>query len=254
MRLSLLTYNILDGGRGRESVLQDVIAAQNADVVVLQEVAEAQFVETLAAQLGYTAFVAASNSSRTIALLSRLPIQNAVSFHATVLRHTCVSATLEYAAGKTFTLVGVHLAAPAFTLWVEWYRLRELGLILEHIAQLNAAELVVTGDFNSIAPGDHPNFRDLPFSVRLSLWMHGEFLARQVIGKLRGQGFVDAFRMAHPHENGYTFPARKPNVRLDYFFVNERLRGAVRRCSVVGTPKGVQDASDHLPLRMELEL
>ncbi len=253
MRVIFLTYNILDGGRGREQDLFETIAAQNAGVVLLQEVVEKNFVVELAARLNANYFIAESNSWRTIALLSRLPIQNATSFHPRVLRHTCLQATLEYAPNQTLNIFGIHLAAPAFTLPVELYRSRELNLILDHIRQGNAKKIVVAGDFNSIAPGDKPDFKHLPFALRLSIFLQGGYMARQVIGKMRACGFTDIYRARHPNENGYTLPASQPNTRLDYFFVNDALRHNVRACDVVTTPDAVKRASDHLPVRMELE-
>jgi endonuclease/exonuclease/phosphatase family metal-dependent hydrolase len=113
-------------------------------------------------------------------------------------------------------------------------------LILKHIAETRADKVVVAGDFNSIAPDDHPDFSHLPLSLRLSILLQG------------GYFFVDAFRELHPHERGFTLPASHPNTRLDYFFVSADLRDSIRACEVVVTPSGVQNASDHLPLRLDL--
>ncbi len=249
-----LTYNILDGGRGRENDLSEIIAAQNADVILLQEVVEKNFVVELAVRLKANYFIAESNSPRTIALLSRLPILKASSFHPRVLRHTCLQATLEYAPAQTFAIFGIHLAAPAYTLFVELYRLRELDLILKQIKELRAEKIVLAGDFNSIAPGDAVDLGGLPWRVRASVILQGGLIARQVIGKLRAENFVDCFRALHPREHGFTLPPNPPRVRLDYFFVNDTLRHNIRACNVVITPLGVQRASDHLPVRMVLEL
>ena len=254
MALTFLTYNILDGGRGREQELFEIIAAQNADVILLQEAVEKEFVVELAARLNANYFIAESNSWRTIALLTRLPIQNASSFQPRILRHTCLQATLEYAPQKTLAIFGIHLCAPAYTLLVEMYRLRELNLILKHIAATRAEKVILAGDCNAIAPGDKPDFSHLPFSLRLSIFLQGGYVARQAIAKIRAHGFTDVFRAAHPNENGYTLPASQPNTRLDYFFVNDALRQTVRACDVVITPLGVSRASDHLPVRMEIEL
>lgn len=252
--MTLLTYNILDGGHGREKELCDVIAAQSADVILLQEVAEPAFVKGLAERLGTDFYLAETNSQRTIALLSRAPICEASSFHPRFLRHTCLQATLEYAPQQTLRIFGVHLCAPAYTLALEMYRLRELRLILKQSARQSDERLIVAGDFNSIARGDKPDFRGLPFALRLSIVLHGGTLARQVIDTMRAEGFTDAFRALHPDAPGYTLPALKPNTRLDYFFVNDALRNTLRGCEVVKTPLGVTTASDHLPVRMELAL
>lgn len=252
--LRFLTYNILDGGRGREQALAEIIAAQNTDVILLQEVAEYEFVEDLAEQLGFHFYIAESNSELTLALLTTLTIVKASEFHPPLLRHTCLQATLEFSPGQTVSVYGVHLAAPAFTLPIELYRLRELNLILKYISQQEAEKVIVGGDFNSIAPGDRPDFSGLPFRLRLSILLQGGTIARQVIKKMRAAGFTDAFRVLNPNGRGFTFPAAQPNVRLDYFFVNDALRASLKHCAPVMTPKGVKTASDHLPVLIELEL
>lgn len=254
MRVTFLTYNILDGGRGRENDLSEIIAAQNADVILLQEVTEKNFVAELAARLNANYFIATSNSARTLAFLTRLPIQNASSFHPRILRHTCLQAELAYAPQETFTIFGIHLAAPAYTLRVELYRLRELNLILKQIAETSAQKMILGGDFNSIAPSDELDLSGLPWQVRASVVLQGGLMARQVIGKLRARHFVDCYRELHPRENGFTLPPQPPRVRLDYFFVNDALRQNLRACDVIVTPTCVSRASDHLPVRMELEL
>lgn len=252
--LRFLSYNILDGGRGREQELFEIIAAQNADVVILQEVAEHAFVTQLAARLNAKYFIAATNSERTLALLTRLSICEASDFHPRVLRHTCLQAVLEYAPNETLTVFGVHLAAPSYTLLVELYRLRELGAIFRCIATVPAEKIIVAGDFNSIAPGDRPDFSGLPFSLRLSIFIRGGYVARQVIRRMRARGFTDVYRALHPNGNGFTLPASQPSTRLDYFFVNHALSQNIRACDVVSTPDAVKHASDHLPVYMELQM
>jgi endonuclease/exonuclease/phosphatase family metal-dependent hydrolase len=71
---------------------------------------------------------------------------------------------------------------------------------------------------------------------------------------MRARRFTDAFRILNPEANGFTFPAPDPNARLDYFFVNGALCPTLRQCEVVVSPANVRSASDHLPLRLELEL
>jgi exonuclease III len=252
--LCFLTYNILDGGRGREQELFEIIAAQKADVIILQEVAEHTFVTRLAARLNANYFIAESNSERTLALLTLLTIRGASDFHPSMLRHTCLQAALEYAPHQTLTVFGIHLAAPAYTLLVELYRLRELGAIFRRIAATPAEKIIIAGDFNSIAPGDAPDFSHLPFSLRLSIFLQGGYMARQVIGRMRARGFTDVYRALHPNGNGYTLPASQPNTRLDYFFVNNALHQNIHTCDVVSTPNALKHASDHLPVRMELHL
>jgi endonuclease/exonuclease/phosphatase family metal-dependent hydrolase len=70
----LMTYNILDGGLGRESALLEVIRAAAVDVVVLQEVIQPDVLERLAREMDMTPCLAhGPEQGRKVGLLSRLP-------------------------------------------------------------------------------------------------------------------------------------------------------------------------------------
>lgn len=254
MRLVFLTYNICDGGAGRTAELFKIVRAQDADVILLQEVMDDSPVAVLAAEQGAQCYVAESNSPRRVALISRLPIQAASSFHPVILRHGALAATLEYAPGQTLTVFGIHLSAPAFTLPVEFYRLLELRAILRDIKTRAAERMMIAGDLNSIAPGDRVALDGLPRRLRLEVLLQGGLLARQVIGRLGAAEFLDCYRALHPREDGFTLPPAPAQVRLDYFFVNRNLCANVRACEVVTAPPEVKRASDHLPVRLELEM
>ncbi len=254
MRLSFLTYNIQDGGRARERDLIEILSAASADVIVLQEVIETEFVARLGERVGAEWFVAESNSERRLALVSRYPLSEAESFHPPVLRHALLAARIEYAPGNHLDVFGVHLAAPAYTLWVEMRRLREVTAVLGQIKRRAGEAVVIGGDFNSIAPGDRVDFTGVPDRVRWAVYLQGGLVARQVIGRMQKAGFVDCYRALDSNEPGFTLPSDPPQVRLDYFFVNARLRPALRACQVVQTPAAVRSVSDHLPVRLELEL
>lgn len=254
MRLTVLTWNILDGGRGREAGLTETIAAQNADVVFLQEVMAREFVTQLAARLGAECYIAESRSGRHVALLSRLGIVDASCVQPNILRHGLLKAQVEYAPGKRLNVFGVHLAAPAYTLPVELWRWREIGFVLSEAARAQGEAKVIAGDFNSIAPGDRVDLSGLPSRVRGAVYVQGGLLARQVIGRMRGAGFIDAFRALNPHADGFTLPPSPPRVRLDYIFVSAALRAALAECRVVAMPHSAGPLSDHLPVRLELDL
>ncbi len=71
----LMTYNILDGGLGRESALLEVIRVAAVDVVVLQEVIQPDVLEHLGRELGMTPCLAhGPEQGRKVRLLSRLPV------------------------------------------------------------------------------------------------------------------------------------------------------------------------------------
>ena len=72
--MRLVSYNILDGGKGRETILGDVIEAQRPDVVALVEAENRDVVEQHATRLKMD-FVHAPGNAHASALLSRWPIR-----------------------------------------------------------------------------------------------------------------------------------------------------------------------------------
>ena len=65
--------------------------------------------------------------------------------------------------------------------------------------------------------------------------------------------YLDAYRMLHPKDPGYTFPTWDPHVRLDYAFVPGPSVDRLKGCEVVAAAPGLKEASDHLPLLAEMD-
>lgn len=253
-RLKLLSYNILDGGVGRDTWIREILTQQAADMVLLQEVTNEGLFQGWASALSGNGLIARGRGKHSLGLITRLPLLEFKSVHPVPLRHPLLYARLNDSSGQTLDVIGVHLAAPAFNLPLELYRLRELDVVLKWIDTLGYTRAIVAGDFNSIAPGDSPNFHILPGWLRLSIFMQGGYIARQVIARMRAAGWLDAYRRVHPDDPGYTLPALAPNSRLDYIFVNDAVYRQVRACEVVRCPDVVRRASDHLPVAIEIEI
>lgn len=83
-------------------------------------------------------------------------------------------------------------------------------------------------------------------------------MERAWMDKFEQAGYVDTFRFMHPEQAGayswwsYRMRARERNVgwRLDYFYVSEELRGAIKNAWIENTVFG----SDHCPVGLELAL
>jgi exonuclease III len=66
--------------------------------------------------------------------------------------------------------------------------------------------------------------------------------------------YADGFRTLHPADPGYTFQSWSPHIRLDYAFLPQHGKERLRRCEVVKDGDGpLQEASDHLPLLVEVD-
>jgi exodeoxyribonuclease-3 len=254
MRLRVMTYNILDGAKGREQLVLDILKATEPDVVVLQEVVSRKLVEHFAQILDMHPIFSRGNSRRHIGLLSKLPVTSHGTYAPFPLRTGLLEATVEYASGKEINIYGVHLQAH-YWIGFELWRLREINTILRRIKEMKQDQTpaLVAGDFNAVAPGDTVHVAALPLRFRAILLLQGNRIYRIAIKKLLKTDYVDCYRLTHPAENGFTLPTHNPHVRLDYIFANGRLKDHLVDCAVVTNMHGGHQASDHYPLIAEFQ-
>lgn len=246
MSLSLLTYNIRRGARGREAPLARVIRACDPDIVVFQEATRSDVIERLADACGMTTWGARAGTS--LGFMSRVPVASRAWHQPRGSRHAFLEIEL---AGSGLRVFGVHLSA-VHAAWTERRRLRELRALLAAIAAHQHGPHVLAGDFNTLAPGELLDLRKLPYRLRTLVWLSGGRIRWQTIRAVLDARYVDAFRALHPDAAGVTFPTWAPHIRLDFVFLPASLVPALRECAVV-TGDAAPQASDHFPLRVVIE-
>lgn len=245
-RLRVLSYNIRHGGVGRVSAIATVIRSTMPDLVILQEAVRPDVVRELAGTTGLVHWGATAGYS--VGFLSRRPLKHYAWTRPPGSRRAFLDLT---ASGTSVRVFGVHLSA-IHSNWTEWRRVRELRGVLAAVSRLDAPFHVVTGDFNTLAPGESLDVSRLPRRLQALMWLAGGMVRFRTIEVILGAGYADAFRHLHPDQIGYTFPTWNPHVRLDYLFVPSRFAQRVTACTVVDSP-AVRLASDHFPLLTELE-
>lgn len=236
-----MTYNIRHGGSGRERALAAVIRAAAPDLVVLQEATKPEVVERLAAQTGMAQ--CSSRRGHSLGFMSRQPVQSFEYHKPRISRHAFLEIQL---AGSETRVFGVHLSA-VHAAWTERRRILELRALLKSITQYQHGFHMLTGDFNTLAPGELLDLRKLPGRLRALVWLSGGSVRWRTIQIILDAGYVDAYRTSYPGVSGFTFPTWDPHARLDYFFTPLKYSAHVRSCEIVDVP-GVREASDHLPL------
>jgi len=145
---------------------------------------------------------------------------------------------------------GVHLSA-VHAAWTERRRVYELRALLREVARHQEGFHVLAGDFNTLAPGALLDLDRLPFRLRPFVWLSGGRIKWRTVQTILDAGYVDAFRLKHRTEPGFTMPARDPHVRLDYAFVPAAYTDAVVSCEIVAHPESAA-ASDHLPVVLDI--
>ena len=254
MPLRVMTYNVLDGGVNRESYILQVIQAVNPDLIVMQEVTDANILRSFGQTLRMQSFIGNGNRERKVALLSRLPVIDFKSHHPLLpIWHNVIEVEVEYRTDRTFRLFGVHLVA---NLWVgfELWRLLEIRYILRYAQESKNELCLITGDFNTAAPTDTFMIKRMPKKIKNILRLQGNRIFGFSIQSVLASGFIDCFRSMNPKEDGFTLPPPQPNTRLDYIFTNPAMKQHLTKCWVVREPNAVTNASDHYPVVAEFHL
>ena len=247
MTLRLLTYNIRHGGTGREDPLADVIRSCTPDIVILEEATKPEVVARLAAATGLEVYAARPRES--LAFMSRHPVAHYEWHRPRMSRHAFLEVVPQ---GDRVRVFGVHLSA-VHAAWTEQRRVFELRALLKSVARHQEGFHVLTGDFNTLAPGELLDIRKLPHRLRALVWLSGGRIRWQTIRVILDAGYTDLFRTLHPDNPGWTFPTWDPHVRLDYVFVPSGSVSRASSCEVRQHPQ-LKAASDHLPLLAEFDV
>ena len=247
MVFRVLTYNICRGGKGREDALAHVISACRADLVVLQEATNPSVVAALARTTGMEQH--ASRGGQSLAFMSRRPVRQFGWHKPRISRHAFLEIEVAESGARVF---GVHLSA-VHAAWTESRRTVELRALLRSISAHQAGVHVLTGDFNTLAPGELLDFTKLPRRLRTLVWLSGGKVRWRTIQIILDSGYADGFRLRHPDVPGLTFPTWDPHVRLDFVFVPRHSVDRLHACEVMDVPRA-REASDHLPLLSVLDL
>lgn len=247
MKLRLLSYNIRLGGVGREKQIAGVIQACQADLVVLQEAVRPDVVERLALACGMTKW--AAHPGESLAYISRTEVAHHAWRYVRLARRRYLEIVLP---GTSTRIFGVHLSAIHSNLY-ERRRAYELKSLLAGIAEHQHGFHLITGDFNTLAPGERLDLARLPLRLRALAWMTGRKIRWTTIQLMLDGGYLDGYRIFQKDEQGYTFPTWDPHVRLDYAFVPKVFTDRLTRCEIVRDAPELREASDHFPLLSEIE-
>lgn len=253
MSFRVMTYNILDNGRNREPYILDVIQNARPNVVILQEVFTEGFLQYLSRELHMKYYFGTSNHQRKVALLSGLPIRSFKNYHPFPIWRNVIEAEVEYEPNRTIRVFGVHPVANLGIIFEVW-RLWEATYVANCVQSFENQLCLLAGDFNAIAPGEITRTENMTRRLRWIIYLQGNRVYHFSIRRLLSQGLTDCFRDLHPGDEGYTLPTTKPNARLDYIFVNAKMKKYLSKCWVLREPQSVNLASDHYPIMAEFNL
>ena len=264
--VNIATWNI-NGIKARHENLVKWLKEENPDVVALQETKciDENFPKEEIESLGYNVEIYGQKSFNGVALLAKMPfeevnkglykqdeqarfIEGVFSVGKSVLRVAC----LYMPNGNPVNDDGNKLS-DKFKYKLQWIdKLKEFC-----VQRLELEEpLVVTGDFNVI-PHDIDCYDP-------KVW-EGDALARddvrQKFREICNLGFVEAVRNTSDEAELYTFwdfqkgAWQKNNgIRIDHFLLSPEISGKLVATSVDKHTRAWEKPSDHVPVRIEVDL
>jgi exodeoxyribonuclease-3 len=136
------------------------------------------------------------------------------------------------------------------------YKLAWLERLIAHAQPLvdSAEPAALLGDFN-VVPTDFDIYN--PRSWRKDALLQPQ--SRALYERLLAQGWLDALRARHPNERIYTFWdyfrqhwERNAGLRIDHVLLNRKLASRLADAGVDTWMRGLEKASDHAPVWVEL--
>jgi len=254
--MRIASWNV-NSAKARLDHIQAWVAADNADILLLQEIKsqDENFPRDVFTDLGWHVAVHGQKAYNGVAILSRLPI--------TDLRCGLPGDENDEQARYIEAMIGgVRVASiylpngnpapgPKFD-----YKLAWMERLFHHSQSLLSDEIpvVLGGDFNVI-PQDIDCY-DPPGWAGDALT---RIESRAAFFKICHNGYMDALRALHPEGVFYTYWdyqagawQRDNGVRIDHLLLSPEAGDLLRAVGIDKGPRGLEKPSDHTPIWCEL--
>ena len=256
--MKLATFNINNINRRLPNLLAWLEAAA-PDVVCLQELkcVDADFPRGALEDAGYGAVWKGQATWNGVAILARgaTPVltRNELPGDPSDKQSRYIEAAVEgILVACLYAPNGNPQPGPKFDYKLEWSE-----RLIAHAAELFDSGLPVAliGDYNIV-----PEPRDIYASKSYDDNALVQPESREVFARLLAQGWTDALRKKHPDEVIYTFWdymrkrwERNGGLRLDHLLLSKKLARRLKAADVDREVRGIEGASDHAPVWIELK-
>lgn len=256
--MKIATFNINNVNKRLANLLHWLELAE-PDVVCLQELKAEQDAFPLHAveNAGYSAVWQGQRSWNGVAILSRVgaPVltRNALPGDDNDRQARYIEAAVRgVLIASIYAPNGNPQPGPKFD-----YKLAWLERLTRHATALRktGAPVVLAGDYN-VAPTELDIYETTSWDDDALIQPQ----SRAAFRKLVGRSWTDALRHLHPDERVYTFWHYRRNrwqrdagLRLDHLLLSPNLRDRLTDVGVDRDVRGLEGASDHAPVWIELE-
>jgi exodeoxyribonuclease-3 len=257
--MRVATWNINDI-RKRLPLLLAWLEATRPDVVALQELkcTAEDFPGDDLARLGYRCLVMGQKTWNGVALLcldhDPIEIRRALPGDAADKQARYVEGAINGVIVASLYLPnGNPVPGPKFDYKLAWFE-----RLLNHARSLikSGHPVVLAGDYN-VVPTDQDIYS--PVTWRDNALLQGE--PRQAYARLLKQGWTDAIATKPPAPRAFTFWDYRRNrwqrdagLRIDHILLSKSLRPRLADAGIDRAVRGVEGASDHAPVWIDLGL
>ncbi len=254
--MKIATYNV-NGIAARLPRLLEWLQGFSPDAVVLQEIkcVDEKFPRLEIEALGYQVETFGQKSFNGVAILSKTPITDL----ARGLPGDPLDEQSRYIEGTVggILVCGLYLPngnpqpGPKYE-----YKLAWMDRLITHARQLLNSEkpVVLLGDYN-VCPTSDDVFDEGAMAGDALI----QPLSRAKWRELLHLGFTDAARAMQPDGRAYTFWdyqagawVKDHGLRIDHIFLSPQAADRLQNCAVDRKPRGLEKASDHTPVWVEL--
>ena len=257
--MKVATFNI-NGINRRLDNLRSWLEAARPDVACLQEIKcrDSEFPHRSLGELGYRALSRGQGPHHGVAMLFRdgnaIETRRELPGDASDREARYLEAAFRgILIGCLYLPNGNPQPGPKFDYKLAWFE-----RLVAHAADLQAAKVpaLLVGDFN-VVPTDDDIYAMR--SWRTNALVQPE--PREAYARLLSQGWTDAIRTVHPDAPKYTFWdymrnawSRNAGMRIDHLLASTALAPRLRDADVDTPVRAAENASDHAPAWMDLDL
>ena len=256
--MKIATFNINDVNKRLINLL-DWLKVTKPDVVCLQELkaTDREFPRDALAKTGYSAVWRGQKSWNGVAILARgrdlIVTRSELPGDADDVQARYIEAAVNgVLIASLYAPNGNPQPGPKFT-----YKLAWMERLATHAAYLFAAgvPVVLAGDFN-VVPTDRDIYRTKSYGGNALVQSE----SRTRFMQLLGQGWRDSIRDLHPDAPMYSHWSygrnrwpRDAGLRIDHLLLSKEAARRLVAASVDRSVRGVDNASDHAPVWIELK-
>lgn len=259
--VKIASFNI-NGIKARANALMTWLREAQPDVALLQEIKSVNenFPSDLFKDLGYKVAVNGQKSFNGVAILSKLPIEDIVTYlpgdseddQARWLEVTIVG-------NQAIRMCNLYLPNGNPTPGPKYdYKLSWMRRLHEKAKELIDSEIpaFMAGDYNII-----PQAED---AANIGAWEQDALFlpeSRTEFRRILNLGFTDAFRAKHNGSGHYSFWDyqagawdRDDGIRIDHFLLTPQCADLLKNCQIDKHIRSREKPSDHVPIWIELDV